>query len=191
MRWLNRDQFTCGVDIVSNLSSHHAVYVGSFDPLTLGHVDIIRRAAAIFDRLTVGIGVNPDKRPLFSPEERLSLTTEVLKPFRNVEVDWFHGLTVDFIRQREARVLVRGVRTLSDIESEFTMTLANRALDPEIDTVFLMASERYTHISSSLIKQIAQLAQSNSVAKLSEFVPPEIVGPLLAKYKASDPASSG
>ena len=176
---------------MSQLSFHHAVYVGSFDPLTLGHVDIIRRAAAIFDRLTVGIGINPDKRPLFSPEERLTLTTRILQPFANVEVDCFQGLTVDFIRQRGARVLVRGVRTLSDIEAEFTMTLANRALDPEIDTVFLMASEGYTHISSSLIKQIAQLGQGSAATKLCDFVPSDVIQPLLAKYRSNDPATSG
>jgi pantetheine-phosphate adenylyltransferase len=176
---------------MTKLSSHHAVYVGSFDPLTLGHVDIIRRAAVIFDRLTVGIGLNPEKKALFSPDERLSLTCQVLKSFANVEVHSFHGLTVEFIRQCGARVLVRGVRTLSDIEAEFTMTLANRALDPEIDTIFLMASERYTHISSSLIKQIAQLGQGSGASRLREFVPLEIVEPLLAKYKLSDPATSG
>lgn len=173
----------------AKLSSSHAVYVGSFDPLTLGHVDIIRRGAAIFDRLTVGIGINPDKRPLFSPDERLALTSEIVKPFGNVDVLCFQGLTVDFIRQRGARILLRGVRTLSDIEAEFTMTLANRALDSEIDTVFLMASERYTHISSSLIKQIAQLGQN--AAKLCEFVPHQVIEPLLSKYKPADPATSG
>src|SRR6185503_15062301 len=130
----------------------------------------IRRAATIFDRLTVGIGLNPEKRALFSPDERLTLASQVLKPFPNVEVHSFHVLTVEFIRQCGARVLVRGVRTLSDIEAEFTMTLANRALDPEIDTVFLMASERYTHISSSLIKQIAQLGQGSGATRLTEFV---------------------
>lgn len=177
--------------MVATLSSNHAVYVGSFDPLTLGHVDIIRRGAAIFDRLTVGIGINPDKRPLFSPDERLSLASQVLKPLMNVEIRCFEGLTVEFIRQCGARLLLRGVRTLSDIESEFTMTLANRALDPEIDTVFLMASEKYTHISSSLIKQIAQLGQGSSPGKLREFVPVEIVDPLLRKYRTVDAATSG
>lgn len=167
---------------MTKLSSHHAVYVGSFDPMTLGHVDIIRRAATIFDHLTVGIGINPDKRPLFSPEERLALAGQILKPFHNVEIQCFQGLTVDFIRQRGARILVRGVRTLSDIEAEFTMTLANRALDPEIDTIFLMASEKYTHISSTLIKQIAQLGQGSAATKLRDFVPAEVVEPLLAKY---------
>jgi pantetheine-phosphate adenylyltransferase len=164
------------------LSSHHAVYVGSFDPLTLGHVDIIRRGSIVFDRLTVGIGINPDKNPLFTPEERLSLTRSVLASLKNVEVRCFEGLTVEFIRQCGARVLLRGVRTLSDIETEFTMTLANRALDPEIDTLFLMASERYTHVSSTLIKQIAQLAVGSAAGKLNEFVPAEVIEPLLLKY---------
>ena len=177
--------------MVAKLSSHHAVYVGSFDPPTLGHVDIIRRAATIFDRLTVGIGINPDKRPLFSPDERLALTTQALKPFGNVEVRCFEGLTVEFIRQCGARVLVRGVRTLSDIETEFTMTLANRALDPEIDTVFLMAAEHYTHISSSLIKQIAQLGQGSMMDKLREFVPLEVVEPLVSKYRSGAAPTSG
>ena len=94
----------------------------------------------------------------------------------------FEGLTVEFIRQCGARVLLRGVRTLSDIETEFTMTLANRALDPEIDTLFLMASERYTHVSSTLIKQIAQLAVGSAAGKLNEFVPAEVIEPLLLKY---------
>lgn len=165
------------------LSSHHAVYVGSFDPLTLGHVDIIERGAAIFDRITVGIGINPDKSPLFTSDERLSLARTVLSRLANVEIRCFEGLTVEFIRQCGARVLLRGVRTLSDIETEFTMTLANRALDPDIDTLFLMASEKYTHVSSTLIKQIAQLAQGSAVGKLNEFVPPEVIEPLLRKYK--------
>ena len=158
------------------------MYVGSFDPLTLGHLDLIRRGAAIFERLTVGIGINPDKRPLFEPEERLKLAQEVLAPFANVDVAVFHGLAVEFIRHCGAGVMLRGVRTLTDIETEFTMTLANRALDPEIDTVFLMASEKYTHVSSTLIKQIAQMSQTLALQKLQEFVPKEIVGPLVAKY---------
>ncbi|WP_010586952.1 pantetheine-phosphate adenylyltransferase [Schlesneria paludicola] len=169
--------------MATTLSSHHAVYVGSFDPLTLGHVDIIKRGAAIFDRLTVGIGINPDKNPLFTADERLSLMRNVLQKQTNVEIECFEGLTVEFIRHCGARVLLRGVRTLTDIETEFTMTLANRALDPEIDTLFLMASEKYTHVSSTLIKQIAQLAQGTALSKLKEFVPPEVVGPLLQKYE--------
>uniref|UniRef100_A0A7C2K006 Phosphopantetheine adenylyltransferase n=1 Tax=Schlesneria paludicola TaxID=360056 RepID=A0A7C2K006_9PLAN len=164
------------------LNSRKAVYVGSFDPITLGHQDIIRRSARIFERVTVGIGINPEKRPLFDPNERLQMARRVLAPLTNVEVRIFHGLAVDFLRQCDARVMIRGVRTLSDIEAEFTMALANRALDPEIETIFLTASERFTHISSSLIKQVAQLGGENAAARLKEFVPPEIVGPLQAKF---------
>jgi pantetheine-phosphate adenylyltransferase len=169
--------------VASSLDPQHAVYVGSFDPLTLGHLDIIRRGAKIFRQVTVGVGINPDKTPLFTPDERLDLARKILAPFSNVRVEAFHGLAVEFIRQCGAGVMLRGVRTLSDIEAEFTMTLANRALDPDIDTVFLMASERYTHISSTLIKQIAQMGQSRAAEKLHEFVPNEMVAPLVAKFQ--------
>ena len=125
------------------LNPRHAVYAGSFDPITLGHLDIIRRGARMFDRLTVAIGVNPDKRPLFSPEERVSLIGEIVRDMPNVEVTAFEGLTVDFVRRSGAAIMLRGLRTLTDIEAEFTMTLANRALAGEIETVFLMASEKY------------------------------------------------
>lgn len=104
---------------------HHAVYAGSFDPVTLGHLDIVRRGANVFDRLTVGIGINPDKRPLFSPDERQSLMQRVFDGLDNVEVRCFEGLTVDFVRDCGAGVMLRGIRTLTDIESEFTMALAN------------------------------------------------------------------
>jgi len=164
------------------LDPRHAVYVGSFDPLTLGHLDIIQRGSQLFDRLTVGIGINPDKRPLFTPEERLDLIRDSLGKVANVEVQTFRGLSVHFIRQCGAKVMLRGMRTLSDIEAEFTMTLANRALAPEIETVFLMASEKYTHISSTLIKQIAQMGNEESRQRLGEFVPAVVVGPLLAKF---------
>ncbi len=165
------------------LDPHHAVYVGSFDPLTLGHEDIVRRGAGIFERLTVGIGTNPEKHPLFHREERLAMIRDVLAPLTNVEIQCFEGLAVNFVRECGARVMLRGIRTLTDIESEFTMTLANRALDPKIETVFLMASERFTHISSSLIKQIAQLGKDAAAAQLKDFVPQAIIEPLLAKFR--------
>lgn len=164
------------------LDPHHAVYVGSFDPITLGHEDIIRRSARIFERVTVGIGINPEKSPLFAPEERLQMAEQVLQPLSNVTVRTFHGLAVDFLRECQARVMIRGVRTLSDIEAEFTMALANRALDAEIETVFLTASERYTHISSSLIKQVAHFGRDTAAARLREFVPEAVVAPLQAKF---------
>jgi pantetheine-phosphate adenylyltransferase len=164
------------------LSSRHAVCVGSFDPITLGHQDIIQRGARLFDRLTVGIGINPEKKPLFTPDERLAMAQTVLRPLPNVDVRCFEGLAVEFLRECGARVLIRGVRTLSDIEAEFTMVLANRALDPEIETVLLTASEKFTHISSSLIKQVAQLGSETAAKRLKEFVPESIVTPLLAKF---------
>lgn len=166
----------------SSLTGRHAVYTGSFDPITLGHQDIITRGAAVFDKLTVGIGINPEKRPLFTPDERLAMAREVLAPLANVEVRCFTGLAVEFLRERGARVMLRGVRTLSDIEAEFTMALANRALDAEIETVFLMASERFSHISSSLIKQVAQLGRDSVADRLREFIPAQVVAPLLTKF---------
>jgi pantetheine-phosphate adenylyltransferase len=167
--------------MASTLNPRHAVYAGSFDPVTLGHMDIVQRAARMFDTLTVGVGVNPDKAPLFSPEERVVLLRELVAPYPNVLVSSFTGLTVDFVRQCGSAVMVRGLRTLTDIESEFTMTLANRALAAEIETVFLMASERYSHISSSLIKQIARFAVpqvTGEAQPLGAFVPAPVI-PLL------------
>jgi pantetheine-phosphate adenylyltransferase len=164
------------------LSPRHAVYVGSFDPLTLGHEDIIRRGARLFDKLTVGIGINPDKKPLFSPEERVALSREVLSDLPNVTVECFEGLAVDFVKKCGAQIMLRGVRTLTDIESEFTMSLANRTLAPEIETVFLMSSDRYTHISSTLIKQIAQMGSDQSAKQLEEFVPAAIIPRLIEKF---------
>lgn len=176
-----------GYDVRMSADSNYrrAVYVGSFDPLTLGHQDIIRRAALIFDQVTVGIGINPDKRPLFTPEERVELARAVLRPLPNVEVRSFMGLAVEFLHDCRARVMIRGVRTLSDIDTEFTMALANRALAPEIETVFLTASEKYTHISSSLIKQVAQFAGQSAAVRLREFVPEAVVAPLLKKFPSS------
>ena len=168
------------------LNPRHAVYVGSFDPLTLGHNDIIRRGAGIFERLTVGVGINPDKRPLFSSEERVNLIRQVVAPLKNVEVTSFEGLAVRFVRNCGAAVMLRGVRTLTDIESEFTMSLANRVLASDIETVFLTAGEKYTHISSSLIKQVAQFGREEATSLLRDFVPDEVIAPLVAKFRRND-----
>ena len=161
----------------------HAVYVGSFDPLTLGHEDIIRRGALIFERLTVGIGINPEKEPLFTPDERVDLTRRVLAPFPNVDVDCFEGLAVKFVEEHGSSIMLRGVRTLTDIDTEFTMSLANRVLAPEIETVFLMASDKFTHISSSLIKQIAQMGGADAARQLRDFVPAPVIEPLVARLR--------
>jgi len=159
-----------------------AVYAGSFDPLTLGHLDIIRRGARIFHQLVVGVGINPDKATLFTVEERLDLIASSVKEYENVTVKSFEGLTVSFAAEHGAVVMLRGVRTLSDMESEFTMSLANRALAPEIETMFLMASEKYSHISSTLIKQIAKMGAQPNRERLSKFIPEPVIGPLLAKF---------
>jgi pantetheine-phosphate adenylyltransferase len=163
------------------LDTRHAVYAGSFDPVTLGHVDIARRGARIFDHLTVAIGINPEKAPLFSPEERVGLLREVFRDVPNITVACFEGLTVDFVQRCQASVMLRGLRTVSDLESEFSMALANSTLAPQVETVFLMAGEKFSHISSTLIRQIAQLGQGTAHLKLRQFVPEPVIGPLLAK----------
>ena len=164
----------------------HAAYVGSFDPVTLGHEDIIRRGAKLFDRLTVGVGINPDKNPLFTPAERVDLIRATLADLPNVTVETFDGLAVDFARQSGAAAMLRGVRTLMDIEAELTMSLTNRTLAPELETVFLMAHENLSHVSSSLIKQIARFGGAAVAEQLHRFVPPAVVAPLLAKYADAD-----
>ena len=168
---------------------HHpfsAVYVGSFDPISLGHLDIIRRASRIFEHVTVGIGVNPDKTLFFSAEERMQMCQESVSGFSNVDVRTFDGLTVEFVRQCNSRILLRGVRTLTDMEQEFTMTLANRVLDEEIESVFLMSAERYAHISSSLIKQIARMARDDVGTRLKDFVQRPIIDALIKKLREQE-----
>ncbi|MCP4506904.1 MAG: pantetheine-phosphate adenylyltransferase [Fuerstiella sp.] len=159
--------------------------MGSFDPLTLGHLDIISRGARIFDRLTVGIGVNPDKEPFFPTDLRIRLCQSAVTDLPNVDVRAFEGLAVEFVRNCGSRVLLRGVRSLTDIDAEFTMTLANRVLDDDIESVFLMSGERYNHISSSLIKQIARMAQGNVRDRLKDFLPACIIDPLLERVQAA------
>ncbi len=166
-----------------SLNPRHAVYTGSFDPVSLGHFDIITRGARIFERLTVGIGINPEKAPLFTPQERVDLLKQVVDGLPNVEVACFEGLAVDFVRRCGAAVMLRGLRTLTDIEAEFTMTLGNRALAADIETVFLMASEKYSHISSSLVKQVAMLGENSTSEPLAAFVPHEVIAPVRARFR--------
>jgi len=160
--------------------SRIAVYTGSFDPITLGHMNVIERAARLVDTLIVGIGVNTEKAALFSPEDRVSLVTQATAEVKNVEVRSFAGLAVEFVRQCGARVMVRGVRPLTDLAGEFTMMMANKHLDPGIETVFLMADEEFAHVSSSLLKQIAPLADDDMLAR---FVPQAIIPALRTKIK--------
>lgn len=159
-----------------------AVYTGSFDPITLGHLNVIQRSSRLFDRLVVGIGLNTEKTPLFSPEERVELVARATREIDNVEVHTFAGLAVQFVRECGARVMIRGVRPLTDIAAEFTMMMANRQLDADIETVFLMADEEFAHVSSSLIKQITPLSNDEMLAR---FVPREIIADLRRKLPAS------
>ena len=134
-----------------------AVYPGSFDPLTNGHVDIITRGARLFERIIVAILVNAEKSPLFSMAERVEIARVVFKDYPNVEVDTFDGLLVDYVERRKARVIVRGLRAISDFEFEFQLALMNRRLNSEIETVFMMPAEQYSYISSRLIKEVFAL----------------------------------
>jgi pantetheine-phosphate adenylyltransferase len=160
--------------------SRVAVYTGSFDPITLGHLNVIERAARLVDRLVVGIGINTEKAALFSPLERVELVAAATEHIKNVEIRSFSCLAVEFVRQCGARVMVRGVRPLTDLAGEFTMMMANRHLDPGIETVFLMADEEFAHVSSSLIKQITPLADDDMLAR---FVPEAIVPAIRAKLQ--------
>ena len=159
-----------------------AVYTGSFDPITLGHLDVVQRAARIFRSVIVGVGINPDKNPLFTLDERVDLVRASVAHLPGVRVEHFDGLAVSFVRRHAARVLLRGMRSLTDIEAEFTMSLANRKLAPDVETVFLMADAQYSHISSSLLKQITPLADDDA---LSQFVPRPVVTALRRKLQQS------
>lgn len=161
--------------------SRKAVYTGSFDPITLGHLNVIERSRKLFDVLLVGIGFNAGKQALFEPHERLELIRHVTRDMDNVEVEIFDGLAVDFVRRSGARIMVRGVRPLTDIAGEFTMTMANRQLADDLETVFLMADARFAHVSSSLIKQVAPLADDWQLAR---FVPEDIIPILRKKLEA-------
>jgi len=163
--------------------SRIAVYTGSFDPITLGHLNIIERARKLVDTLIVGIGVNVEKQSLFTLDERLKLVQQVTAKWDNVQVQTFEGLAVTFVRECEARVMIRGVRPLTDIAGEFTVMMANRQLDPEIETVFLMADEEFSHVSSTLIKQIAEFSDDEMLVR---FVPAEIIEQLRQKLSSAD-----
>lgn len=160
-----------------------AVYPGSFDPLTNGHVDIITRGARLFDRIIIAILVNADKTPLFTKDERVEIAREVFKHVPNVEVDTFDGLLVDFVEKRKAQVIVRGLRAVSDFEFEFQMALMNQRLNGGIETVFMMPAEQYTYTSSRLIKEVFRLG-----GRVHGLVPDMVEDRLRSKIAARTPA---
>ena len=155
-----------------------AIYPGSFDPFTNGHLDLIERSTHLFDKLIVAVLRNEEKRPLFTLDERQGMLRDVLDNYPNVEVDSFHGLLVDYAAERQAAVIVRGIRAISDYEYELQMALMNRRLRPEIETVFLMAGEAYSFISSRLVKEVAALGGT-----ITGLVPAEVEQRLKRKFQ--------
>jgi len=162
-----------------------AIYPGSFDPPTFGHLDLIERASQLFDEVVVAVGVNTTKRPFLPLEARLSALRELAEPFANVSVESFSGLLVTFARSRDCRILVRGLRAVTDFDYEFRVALANRQLAPEIETVFLLAREEYSFLASSVVREVATLG-----GDLSHFVP-NVVAKLIQAQIQDDDASFG
>jgi pantetheine-phosphate adenylyltransferase len=155
-----------------------AVYPGSFDPITLGHLNVMERASRLFDRLIVAVGVNIEKQPMFGPDERVRLIADATPHVPNLEIRLFRGLAVEFVRECGARVIVRGVRPITDIAAELTMMMANRRLAPDVETLFMIADGELAHVSSSLIKQIATVTGDE---ELHRFLPPNVVRAVRAK----------
>lgn len=153
-----------------------AVYPGSFDPVTYGHLDIIRRSAALVDELIVGILQNNNKKPLFSSQERVKILLEATKDMSNVRVEAFTGLSIDFVKKCDAQFLVRGLRAITDFDYELQMAQTNRIMAPDIDTIFLTTSLEYAYLSSSTVKEVAYYG-----GDISKFVPPGVVRAILAK----------
>jgi pantetheine-phosphate adenylyltransferase len=156
-----------------------AVFPGSFDPLTNGHVDIILRSAHLFERVIVAVLVNADKKPLFTAEERVAIIRDVFREYANVEVDSFDGLLVEYAKRRRASAIIRGLRAVSDFEYEFQMALMNRHLEPTLETMFMMPAEQYTYLSSRLIKEVFQLG-----GEVRGLVPPAVERAMREKHGA-------
>jgi len=156
-----------------------AIYPGSFDPLTNGHLDVIQRAAKLFDRVVVAVASNESKHPLFTKDERVALVKKAVAKLPNVEADAFDGLLVEYVAAKQAQVIVRGLRAVSDFEFEFQLALMNRKLDEKIETIFMMPKDTYTFLSSRIVKEIARLG-----GDVSSFVPPNVQIALKKKLKS-------
>ncbi len=155
-----------------------AVYPGTFDPITNGHIDIIKRALTIFDRIIVAVSIDSSKKSLFSVEERISMIKETIKDIENVEVDSFQGLLVNYAIKTNATVIIRGLRAVSDFEYEFQLALMNRRLNENIETVFLMPNEKFTYLNSSIVREVASLK-----GNINDFVPKNVKEKLIEKSK--------
>lgn len=158
-----------------------AIYPGSFDPITKGHLDVIRRAAKLFDEVVVAVAFNDQKQTLFGSDERVRMIEGVVAGEANIRVAHFHGLLVNFAREQQAAAVVRGLRAISDFEFEFQMALMNRKLEPTIETVFLTPREEYTYLSSRIVKEIARLG-----GNVDALVPASVAGALKARYARVD-----
>lgn len=161
------------------MSHSLAVYPGTFDPFTRGHEDLVRRAARLFDRVIIGIAVSHNKRPLFTLDERVAIAREILADLPNVEVEGFDTLLMNFVHERRANVVVRGLRAVSDFDYEFQMAGMNRNLHPDVETVFLTPGEQYMFISATMVREIALLG-----GDVSKFAQPQVVARLAAKAAA-------
>ena len=160
------------------MKQHVAVYPGTFDPITYGHIDVVNRAAELFSRVIVLVAQNTTKTPLFSDDERYAMIKQVFRDRRRIRVDAFSGLLVDYARTHKADVVIRGLRAVSDFEFEFQMALTNRKLERTLDTVFLVPDEKYTYLNSSIVREVARLG-----GDVSDFVPPTVRRRLLAKLR--------
>ena len=158
----------------------HCIYPGTFDPITYGHLDVLARAAKLFDRVTVAVAHNAGKGPLFTAEERLAMLAPNLAPFPNVTATTFGGLLVDFALAQKADAIIRGLRALSDFEFEFNMALMNRHLQPKIETIFVMPNEQFSYTSSTHVKQVAKFG-----GDISHFVPPNVAAELARAFSRS------
>lgn len=160
----------------------HCIYPGTFDPITYGHLDVLARAARLFDQITVAVAPNPGKDPLFTPEERIAMIRPNIATLTHVTVTEFKGLLIDFALAQQADAIIRGLRAFSDFEFEFNMALMNRHLQPRIETIFVMPNELFSYTSSSLVKQVAKFG-----GDVSHFVPPNVA----AELKRAMPAAGG
>ncbi len=156
-----------------------AIYPGSFDPVTKGHLDIIKRSSKIMDQVTVAVLENPRKIATYDIEERVQMLKIVTEPYPNVEVDYYEGLLIDYAHKNKTNIIIKGLRAMSDFEFEFQMALVNQKLNPSIETLFMMTNNKYSYLSSSIVKEIAGLR-----GDISSLVPPEVHDIIISKYRS-------
>ena len=155
-----------------------AVYPGTFDPITNGHLDILERSLKLFDKIIILVADNPNKKPLFSKDERLEIIKEATKDFQNIDIEYHNGLLLNFLKEKEIKFIIRGLRAVSDFESEFQRALLNREIDQEIETIFIMTKDKYSYLSSTIVKEMAMFS-----GEISKFVPEIVEKKLKEKFE--------